>query len=87
MFSILGVSSCIYYKFDRDYYFNLIKEDNTEQNGRFSVHRTKACSKQLNKTQNELDACKIYLMNGYNQTEIDSSSYCKLPGKHWHELV
>jgi len=87
MFSILGFSSCIYYKFDRDYYFDLIKEDDTKQNRRFSEHGTKAFSKQLIKTQNELGACKIYLMNRYNQNEIDSISYCKLLGKHWHELV
>ena len=42
MFSILGLSSCIYYKFDRECYFNLIKEDDTKQNKRFSQHGTKA---------------------------------------------
>ena len=87
MFSVIGVSSCIYYRFDKDYYFQMLKNDDARRNRHFSDRKIRAFGKQLIKAQNELGECKDYIMNNYYQNEVDSIHYCKLLGKHWHELV
>lgn len=87
LFSFVGISFCIYYKFDREHYFELLNGKDVNENRYFSDRKTKAFEKKLIGTQNTLGQCKNYIMNRYNQNEVDSIYYCKLLGKHWHELV
>ena len=65
----------------------MLKNDDARRNRHFSDRKIRAFGKQLIKAQNELGECKDYIMNNYYQNEVDSIHYCRLLGKHWHELV
>ena len=87
MFGVIGLSSCLYYNFDKASYLDLLKEVDIRKNIPLADRGTKAFSKELMGTQRELGECKKYIMNHIGLHESDSIYYCKLLGKHWHELV
>lgn len=87
MLLIFGLSACIYYNCYRSSYLSLLKDDKTTNKTPVVDRGTKAFGKELINAQAELGECKAYIMNNIGLDERDSIYYCKLLGKHWHELA
>lgn len=86
MLLVFGLSACIYYNIYRSSYLNLLTVQDTNPTPTID-HGTKAFGKELVTAQTELGECKAYIMDNMGLDEQESVYYCKLLGKHWHELA
>lgn len=87
MLLIVGLSACLYYNVYRSSYLNLVNDIEPTKKQAFDDRGTKAFGKELMNAQTELGECKTYIMNSIGLDERESIYYCKLLGKHWHELA
>ena len=87
MLLVFGLCAGIYYNFYRSSYLSLLNDVKNRQKIYFAERGTRAFGKELRHAQTELGECKNYIMNHIGLDERDSIYYCKLLGKHWHELV
>ena len=86
MLLVFGLCAGIYYNFYRSSYLSLLNDVKNRQKIYFAERGTRAFGKELRHAQTELGECKSYIMNNIGLDERDSIYYCKLLGKHWHEL-
>jgi hypothetical protein len=87
MFLVVGLCSCFYSRSDKEYYLGFLKDVDVKTSRYLVDRNAKAFAKQLQKDQNRLTDCKMYIMTRYGQSEVDSIYYCRLLGDRWQELV